>query len=86
MRSSLGHFLLQRCKNGRYPILTFSEVPKVDIELIDRPNEPPTGAGEAACTPVGAALANAIFDATGVRLRTIPFTAENVDAAWGKSS
>jgi CO/xanthine dehydrogenase Mo-binding subunit len=69
-----------------YPILTFSEVPKIDIELIDRPNEPPMGAGEAACTPVGAALANAIFDATGVRLRTIPFTPENVEAAWGKSS
>jgi CO/xanthine dehydrogenase Mo-binding subunit len=69
-----------------YPILTFSEVPKIDIELIDRPNEPPVGAGEAACTPVGAALANAIFDATGVRLRTIPFTPENVEAAWGKSS
>ena len=69
-----------------YPILTFSEVPKIDIELIDRPNEAPMGAGEAACTPVGAALANAIFDATGVRLRTIPFTPQNVEAAWGKSS
>jgi nicotinate dehydrogenase subunit B len=69
-----------------YPILTFSDVPKLDIELIDRPNEPPMGAGEAACTPVGAALANAVFDATGVRLRTVPFTQENVDAAWGKSS
>ena len=69
-----------------YPILTFSDVPRLEIELIDRPNEPPFGAGEAACTPVGAALANAIFDATGVRLRTVPFTPENLDAAWGKSS
>jgi nicotinate dehydrogenase subunit B len=69
-----------------YPILTFSDTPRLEIELIDRLNEPPVGAGEAACTPVGAALANAIFDATGVRLRTIPFTPENLDAAWGKSS
>jgi hypothetical protein len=69
-----------------YPILIFSEVPKLDIELIDRPNEPPMGAGEAACTPVGAALANAVFDATRVRMRTVPFTQQNIDAAWGKSS
>ena len=70
-----------------YPILTFSEVPKLDIELIDRPTEPPLGAGEAACTPVGAALANAVFDATGVRLRTVPFTPERVKAALsGRSS
>lgn len=69
-----------------YPILTFSDTPRLEIELIDRLNEPAVGAGEAACTPVGAALANAIFDATGVRLRTVPFTPENLDAAWGKSS
>ena len=53
----------------------------LDIELIDRPASPPVGCGEAACTPVGAALANAVFDATGVRLRTIPFTPERVKAA-----
>ena len=64
-----------------YPILTFSQVPQLDIELIDRPTEPPLGAGEAACTNVGAALANAVFDATGARLRTIPFTPERVKAA-----
>ena len=56
-------------------------MPKLDIELIDRPTEPPLGAGEAACTTVGAALANAVFDATGVRLRTVPFTPERVRAA-----
>ena len=66
-----------------YPIMTFSDVPKLDIELIDRPTEPPLGAGEAACTPVGAALANAVYDATGVRLRTVPFTPERMKAAWG---
>jgi nicotinate dehydrogenase subunit B len=70
-----------------YPILTFSQVPKLEIELIDRPAEPPVGAGEAACTTVGAALANAVFDATGARLRTVPFTPERVKAALnGRSS
>ena len=64
-----------------YPILTFSQLPKIEIELIDRPNEPPLGAGEAACAAVGAALGNAVFDATGVRLRQIPFTPERVKAA-----
>jgi nicotinate dehydrogenase subunit B len=64
-----------------YPILTFSAAPSIRIDLIDRPSEPPLGAGEAACTPVGAALANAVHDATGVRLRTVPFTPERVRAA-----
>ena len=69
-----------------YPILTFSDVPKIEIDLIDRPTEPATGAGEAACAPVGATLANAVFDATGVRLRTLPFTPERVKAALGRRS
>ncbi len=69
-----------------YPILSFSEAPGLDIELIDRPTLPPVGAGEAACTPVGAALANAVFDATGARLRTIPFTPERVKAAMSVGS
>jgi CO/xanthine dehydrogenase Mo-binding subunit len=69
-----------------YPILTFSDVPKIEIDLIDRPTEPPTGAGEAACAPIAAALANAVFDAAGVRLRTVPFTPERVKAALGKRS
>jgi nicotinate dehydrogenase subunit B len=64
-----------------YPILTFSEVPKLEIELIDRPTQPPLGAGEAACTTVAAALGNAVYDATGARLRTVPFTPESVKAA-----
>jgi len=64
-----------------YPIMRFSDVPKLDIELIDRPTQPPLGAGEAACTPVGAALANAVFDATGARLRTVPFTPQRVKSA-----
>jgi nicotinate dehydrogenase subunit B len=70
-----------------YPILRFSDVPKLDIELIDRPKEPPLGAGEAACAAVGATLANAVYDATGARLRTIPFTPERVKAELnGKAS
>jgi CO/xanthine dehydrogenase Mo-binding subunit len=63
-----------------YPILRFSGVPKIDIDLIDRPTQPPLGAGEAACAAVGAALANAVHDATGVRLRTVPFTPDRVKA------
>jgi nicotinate dehydrogenase subunit B len=64
-----------------YPILTFPDVPKLDIYLIDRPTERPLGAGEAATAPVAAALGNAVFDATGIRLRTVPFTPARVKAA-----
>jgi CO/xanthine dehydrogenase Mo-binding subunit len=69
-----------------YPILAFPDVPALDIELIDRPDQPPLGAGEAACTPVPAALANAIFDATGIRLRDAPLTADKLKAALGVRS
>jgi nicotinate dehydrogenase subunit B len=64
-----------------YPILKFPEVPEVAVELINRPELPPVGAGEAATAPVAAALANAIFDATGVRLREVPMTPERVKQA-----
>jgi len=64
-----------------YPILTFPEVPELLIDIVDRPTEAPLGAGEAASAPVPAALANAVFDACGVRLRTVPFTRERVKAA-----
>jgi nicotinate dehydrogenase subunit B len=64
-----------------YPILRFPEAPEVDVVLIDRPHEPLLGAGEAATAPVAAALGNAFFDATGVRLRTVPFTVERVKSA-----
>jgi CO/xanthine dehydrogenase Mo-binding subunit len=56
-------------------------VPEIEIVLIDRPDEPPWGAGEPAICPVTAAIGNAIFDAVGVRMRTVPFTAERVRAA-----
>jgi len=64
-----------------YPILRFPEVPTLEFDLIQRLDQPPLGVGEAASTPVPAALGNAIFDATGVRLRTVPFRAEHVKAA-----
>jgi CO/xanthine dehydrogenase Mo-binding subunit len=64
-----------------YPILRFPDAPEILIELIDRPQEPPLGAGEAATTPVPAALANAVFDAVGRRITTVPLTRERVRAA-----
>jgi nicotinate dehydrogenase subunit B len=67
-----------------YPILTFPEVPRLEFELIQRLDQPPLGAGEAASTPVAAALGNAVFDATGVRLRTVPFRPARVKAALGR--
>jgi CO/xanthine dehydrogenase Mo-binding subunit len=66
-----------------YPILGFGEVPEVETVLIDRPGEPWLGAGEASQGPTAAAIANAIFDATGLRVRDLPLTAERLrEAAW----
>ncbi len=64
-----------------YPILTYPDVPELLIDLVQRPHEPPLGAGEASSAPVAAALANAVHDACGIRLRTVPFTRERVRAA-----
>ncbi|WP_213881292.1 molybdopterin cofactor-binding domain-containing protein [Pseudomonas sp. dw_358] len=66
---------------GGYPILTFPEVPDVDVMMMPRPGEPPLGAGESASVPSAAAIANAVFDATGIRFRELPITAERVLAA-----
>jgi len=63
-----------------YPLLSFTAVPRLEIALIERRDEPPLGAGEAASSPVPAALANAVFDATGVRLRSVPFTSGKLKA------
>jgi nicotinate dehydrogenase subunit B len=68
---------------GSYPILSFREVPVVEVMTMPRPGEPPLGAGESSSVPGTAAIANAIFDATGVRLREPPFTPEVVRAALG---
>jgi nicotinate dehydrogenase subunit B len=64
-----------------YPILTMPEVPKVEVELIDRPNERPLGSGEGAQGPAVAAIANAFAHATGKRLRDLPLSPERVKAA-----
>ena len=64
-----------------YPILRFSEVPAVEVEIIDRPGERPLGAGEASMGPTAAAIANAVFDALGVRVRSLPLTPERIAAA-----
>lgn len=65
-----------------YPILRFREIPDaIDILALDRPDQPSVGAGEAAMSPIAPAIANAIFDATGVRMREVPFTPERMKAA-----
>ncbi len=64
-----------------YPILRFSEVPAVDVEVIQHADEPSVGAGEAAQGPAAAAIANAVRDAIGVRVRDLPITAERIAAA-----
>ena len=66
-----------------YPILTFTEVPDVEVVLLNRPDQPPVGAGEPATLPVAPAIANAIFDATGARVRSVPLTPERIKAALG---
>jgi len=66
---------------GSYPILKFPQVPKVEVELIDRPDEVPWGAGEPSACVVPSAISNAVFDATGVRLREVPFRPDYVKQA-----
>ena len=68
---------------GAYPILNFREVPVVEVLMMPRPGEPPLGVGESSSVSGTAAIANAIFDATGVRFREPPFTPEVVRAALG---
>ena len=63
-----------------YPILTFAECPPVEVVLIDRPGQPYLGTGEASQGPAGAALGNAVFDATGTRFRRLPLTPDRVKA------
>lgn len=64
-----------------YPIITFPDVPDVVIDLIDRPTERPWGAGEPAAAVVPPAISNAIYDAVGFRVRSVPFTPSKVLAA-----
>ncbi len=64
-----------------YPVIRFEQVPDVEIVLIDRPDMQPLGGGEPSIVPVTAAIANAIYDATGARLRQVPFTPQRVLSA-----
>ena len=69
-----------------YPILRFRDAPAIDIELINRSDQPYMGVGEGAMGPVSAAIATAVYDAVGVRLRHIPFTPDKVKEALLKQS
>jgi nicotinate dehydrogenase subunit B len=64
-----------------YPIITFPEVPAVEVVLLDRPGVTPVGAGEATQGPTAAAIANAVYDAIGVRVRDLPVTPDRIRAA-----
>jgi len=66
-----------------YPILRCSEAPTVDIEIVSRPECTAVGVGEAAQGPTAAAIANAVFDALGIRVRELPLTGERIRAAIG---
>jgi nicotinate dehydrogenase subunit B len=63
---------------GAYPIIRFPDIPNIDVLMLPRPDQPPLGVGESASVPSAAAIANAIFDATGVRFRELPFTPERI--------
>ena len=64
-----------------YPILRHPEVPEVVIDLVERQTEKPWGAGEPSAAVVPSAIANAVFDASGKRMRSVPFTPEKFLAA-----
>jgi nicotinate dehydrogenase subunit B len=63
---------------GAYPIIKFPDLPEIDVLMLPRQDQPPLGVGESASVPSAAAIANAIFDATGVRFREPPFTPERI--------
>ncbi len=66
-----------------YPILKFSQVPSVEILVINRPDQPAMGAGEPSTITTAAAIANALFAASGARVREVPFTPKRIRAALG---
>ncbi|TWF52395.1 molybdopterin cofactor-binding domain-containing protein [Neorhizobium alkalisoli] len=63
---------------GGYPIMTFPEVPDIDVLMLPRPNEEPLGVGESASVPSAAAIVNAVYDATGLRFRELPLTPDRI--------
>jgi CO/xanthine dehydrogenase Mo-binding subunit len=64
-----------------YPILTFRDAPPIEVTIADGSRHPSTGAGEVGIVPIGAAIANAVFAATGVRCRELPLTPANIEKA-----
>jgi nicotinate dehydrogenase subunit B len=68
---------------GSYPIMRFTDLPQIDVLMAERPEQPPLGAGESASVPSAAAIANAIYDACGVRFREPPFTPDRIRAGLG---
>jgi nicotinate dehydrogenase subunit B len=75
---SFGRHAVASREWGSYPIITFPDVPKIDVLMLPRQDEAPLGVGESASVPSAAAIANAIYDATGVRFREPPFTPERI--------
>ena len=75
-----------RAAAGFHSLTLGSEVPSIESVLINRPGEDAMGAGETAITLVASAVGNAIFDATGARIRQVPFTPERVKAALAQRS
>jgi nicotinate dehydrogenase subunit B len=63
---------------GGYPIMTFPEVPDIDVLMLPRPNDEPLGVGESASVPSAAAIVNAVYDATGLRFRELPLTPDRI--------
>ena len=68
---------------GSYPVIRFTDLPQIDVLMAERPEQPPLGAGESASVPSAAAIANAIYDACGVRFREPPFTPDRIRAGLG---
>jgi CO/xanthine dehydrogenase Mo-binding subunit len=66
-----------------YPILPFPKAPSVEVHLLNRPDEKPAGSGEASSGPAAAAIANAVGNALGRRVRDLPLTPERIRAAKG---
>jgi CO/xanthine dehydrogenase Mo-binding subunit len=64
-----------------YPILRFDNIPDISVHIADCDQHPPLGAGEAACGPAGAAIANALFNACGLRVRRLPLNPDALRAA-----
>jgi CO/xanthine dehydrogenase Mo-binding subunit len=69
---------------GTYELPRFSQVPKIEAVILDAPEIPAQGGGEPAIVPLGAAVANAIFDAVGVRMDRMPMTPERVKEAMNR--